>query len=233
MSVSGASDATVPPLRGRGTGPSTARDGIATAEAAGGRPRGAGPAARVELSASAKAALEKAAADRQAVAAATRSLDEQVQARTDALAATLGTAFKREGIPLDEAIALRTDGLGGVVTDSPYKKKIEKIFRDDPELAQEFKSVASLKAMQAAQKSLELYENEKKGARNRDERDAAYGRYNGRLLDIQKLSGVMTLKDGALASAAEDYMATLSAPMVTDPRGDVFRRYESILRVPS
>ena len=88
--------------------------------------------------------------------------------------------------------------------------------------------------MQAAQKSLERYNDEKKSARSRDEQDAAYGRYATRMLDIQRLSGTMVREDGAFTSATEDTMNTRSgatASTSADPRAEVLKRYGSILRV--
>ena len=195
--------------------------------------RGLPPAAAVvKRSETDQAVLDRLKTAQDAVANATRSFDERLKLRSDALASRLSAAFAEKGIPLDDPVSLRIES-GIVVSDSPYRKKIEKMFRDDPELAKEFESVASLKAMRAAQKSLELYNDEKKSARSRDEQEAAYGRYTARMLDIQKLSGVMTLKDGALSSAAEDYMGVMSGatPAATsDPRGEVLKRYGSILR---
>ncbi|WP_455974734.1 hypothetical protein [Methylorubrum populi] len=196
--------------------------------------RGTVPAAAavVTLSDTAKSALDGLKAAQEATADATRSFDEQLKVRSETLAGRLSAAFSGEGIPVDEPIALRMES-GRVVSDSPYRKKIEKLFGNDPELAKEFESVASLKAMQAAQKSLELYNQEKKNARDRNEQNAAYERHSTRMIDIQKLSGVMTLKDGALSSAAEDYMGVMSGavPTASDPRGEVLKRYGSILRI--
>lgn len=196
----------------------------------GGKPA-ADPAATVHLSDKAKAAADKLKADQEAAAIAARSFDEHLKARSDAFAAKLGAAFKREGIPLDAPVALRVES-GTLVTDSPYRKKVEKVLKEDPELAKEFEAIASLKSMRAAQKSLELYNDEKKSARSQDEQDRAYGRYTTRMLDIQRLSGTMVLEDGAFTSAAEDYMAVMSGERIatsTDPRKEVLKRYDSIL----
>lgn len=113
-----------------------------------------GPAASVTLSDAARAMLRAADAGKTAASAVTETFDERVQARTDALASRLSTAFAAEGIPIDDAIALRLDAGGRVVTDSPYKKKIEEIFQNDPDLAREFEDVATLNTMRAAQKAL-------------------------------------------------------------------------------
>ncbi|AMB46187.1 hypothetical protein [Methylobacterium sp. AMS5] len=218
----------------RGTLPAT--DATGSNRSAAGRKTAADPAATVQVSGKisekAQAAADKLKADQEAAAVAARTFDEHLKARSDAFAAKLGTAFEREGIPLDEPIALRVES-GTLVTDSPYRKKVEKVLKEDPELAKEFEAIASLKSMRAAQKSLELYNEEKKGARSRDEQDQAYGRYTTRMLDIQRLSGTMVLEDGAFTSAAEDYMAVMSGERIStsaDPRKEVLKRYDSILQ---
>lgn len=186
------------------------------------------PAATVHLSDKAAAKLDT---DREAAAIAARSFDEHLKARSDAFASKLGAAFKKEGIPLDDPIALRLES-GTLVTDSPYRKKIEKVLKEDSELAKEFETIASLKAMRAAQQSLERYNEEKKSARSQDEQDQSYGRYTTRMLDIQRLSGTMVLEDGAFTSAAQDYMDRMSGAALStsaDPRREALKRYDSIL----
>jgi hypothetical protein len=217
------------PLFQRGALPAK-NAGISDRSSQGGK-AAADPAATVHLSDKAKAAADKLKADQEAAAIEARSFDEHLKVRSDAFAAKLGAAFKREGIPLDDPIALRVES-GTLVTDSPYRKKVEKVLKEDPELAKEFEAIASLKSMRAAQKSLEFYNDEKKSARSQDEQDRAYGRYTTRMLDIQRLSGTMVLEDGAFTSAAEDYMAVMSGERIAtsaDPRKEVLKRYDSIL----
>lgn len=177
-----------------------------------------GPAVSVVLSDQAKARLKQlqsglqAAQDLQAVQDLPVSLDAMVQKRTDAFAATLNKDFAALQIPLDDAISLRVDASGQITTDSPYKKTIAKYFEANPEAAKEFKAIASLNALRATQKALELYNEEQKAARNKDEQNAAFDRHATRSLAIQKLSGSFTLKGGKLSSAAMDYV------IASDPR---------------
>ncbi|NGM37996.1 MULTISPECIES: hypothetical protein [Methylobacterium] len=168
----------------------------------------AGAAAVVDLSANAKAQLANLVSGAPSTSGAIgiKSFDEVVQDRSKALADTLVSRLTNLGIPLDEPIDLKLDSAGNVTTDSPYKKKIEKMFKDDPELAKEFREVAGLNAMKAAQKALEAFDKEKKAARNDEERDAAYGRYTARLMKSQDLSGTMTLDDGKLRSWSVEFM---------------------------
>lgn len=169
-----------------------------------------GAAAVVDLSAAARRQLAGLVGgdktEQTAGSAGIRSFDEMVEDRSKALADQLKSAFTKLGIPLDEPIKLQLDETGQVKTDSPYKKKIEKLFADDPELAKEFKDVAGLNAMKAAQKALEAFEAEKRAAKDDDARDAAYGRYTARMMTSQELSGTMTLDDGKLRSASREFM---------------------------
>lgn len=191
----------------------------------------ADPAATIHVSDKAKTAAAKLDADREAAAIAARSFDEHLKARSDAFASKLGAAFAKKGIPLDEPIALRLES-GTPVTDSPYRTKIEKVLKEDPELAKAFENIASLKALRAAQQSLERYNAEKKSARSPDEQDQSYGRYTTRMLDIQRLSGTMVPEDGAFTSAAQDYVDRMSGATLSksaDPRSEALKQYDSIL----
>lgn len=176
-------------------------------------PAESGPAVAVDLSAAARTQLARLAASSRtgtggvAGGDAVRSFDEVVQDRTTALADTLGARLRNLGIPQDEPIKLKLDDIGRVTTDSPYKEKIETLFKDDPDLAKEFRDVAGLNAMKAAQKALEAFETERKAARDDDARDAAYGLYTARLMRSQDLSGTMTLEDGTLRSASVAFVA--------------------------
>lgn len=88
--------------------------------------------------------------------------------------------------------------------------------------------------MQAAPKSLELDNAEKKGARHQYEQEAAYGRDTSRMIDNQAPSGEMTLKDRAPSSTAEGDIGVMSGamPATTDHlRGGVLKRTGSILYV--
>lgn len=182
----------------------------AKADTAASPPARAGAAAVIDLSAAARrqlAGLVGGPKTEQASAGAgIRSFDETVRDRSQALADRLKAAFTKLGIPLDEPIKLQLDAFDAVKTDSPYKKKIEKLFADDPDLAKEYKDVAGLNAMRAAQKALEAFEAEKRAAKDDDALDAAYGRYTARLMTSQDLSGTMTLDDGKLRSASREFM---------------------------
>jgi hypothetical protein len=171
-------------------------------------------AAVVSLSDRAKAIIEKAKADRVATEALTDTFDEILTKRTDALADRLSTKFAKMNVPPEYATHMKVDRFGNVTAEGPWKAKIEKMFSDDPALAKEMKEVSGLNALKAAQASLDLYTEQKKSA-NTDAKQADIRKnYDLRSINIQALSGVMTMKDGKLRSAAVDYM-----DMIADPTG--------------
>lgn len=172
------------------------------------------PAAAVELSDHAKAVLAKAAADQQATADLTLSFDERLAKRTDALADQLTAAFKNLNVNLDDSVRLQVDKFGKVTAEGPWKDKIEKMFADNPDLAKELKEVSALNALKAANTALDLYNKEKGSAANSKQQQQAWTAYNIRSINIQTLSGVMSLTDGKLRSAAVDYI-----DMIADPTG--------------
>jgi hypothetical protein len=171
----------------------------------------------VGLSDHAKAILEKASADRAATTDLTLSFDEILAKRSDALSSKLTAAFKDLNVNLDDAVRLQVDKFGNVTTEGPWKKKIEKLFADDPELAKELKAVAGLNALKAANTALDLYNKERGSTANSKRQTEAWTRYNIRSINIQTLSGVMTLKDGKLRSAAVDDIDMLADPTGSDP----------------
>lgn len=171
------------------------------------------PAVVIALSDRAKATLDKAAADKAATADLTLSFDEILQKRSDALSSRLAGIFDKLNIPPEFATRLRVDKFGNVSSEGAWKEKIEKMFADSPELAKELKEVSGLNSLKAAQTALDMYNEDKKSA-NKQEQAEAWKTYNIRSINIQALSGVMTMKDGRLRSAAVDYI-----DMLADPNG--------------
>jgi transketolase len=201
------STSTSPPTPAVATAPTKA----AVTDAA----KAATPAVVIALSDRAKATLDKAEADKAATADLTLSFDEILAKRSDALSAQLAYAFGKLNIPPEFATRLRVDKFGNVSSEGPWKEKIEKMFADAPELAKELKAVSGLNSLKAAQTALDMYNEEKKSA-NKQEQAEAWKTYNIRSINIQALSGVMTMKDGKLRSAAVDYI-----DMLADPNGVV------------
>jgi len=173
----------------------------------------------LDLSDSAKAALARAASDQAAAADLNLSFDEILTKRSDALSARLSSAFAALNVNLDQPVNLQVDKFGNVTTEGPWKKKIEKLFADDPALAKEFKAVADLNSLKAAKTALELYNKDKGAAGGSKQQQQAWTNYNIQSINIQTLSGVMSLKDGKLRSAAVDYIDMLADPNGTNAAG--------------
>ena len=183
-----------------------AKDSPATAATTATAPAKAINSDTVELSDQAKALLEL-------QKDLSMTFEERLQKRSDALAEKLSKAFAKINVNLDEAVRLKVDKFGNVTSEGPWKEKIEKLFRDDPDLAKELKEISALNALKAAQTALELY-NKEKGQTGSAQQSEAWTRYNLHSMNIQTLLGVISLQDGKLRSAAVDYI-----DMVTDPTG--------------
>lgn len=141
------------------------------------------------------------------------SFDESLQQRTDALTAKLTDAFKKMNVNLDDAVRLQVDKFGNVTAEGPWKAKIEKYFADNPDVAKELKEISGLNALKAANAALELYNKEKgSSAQGSKQQQSAWSNYNIRSMNIQTLSGVISLKDGQLRSAALDYIDSIADP---------------------
>ncbi|UGV27283.1 hypothetical protein E0H22_17280 [Rhodopseudomonas boonkerdii] len=168
----------------------------------------------IELSDRAKSIIAKAQADQDATRNLTKSFDEILTERTDALGKRLSEILSRLNVPPEFATHLKVDTFGNVTAEGPWKAKIEKMFSENPDLAKELKEVSGLSALKAAQASLDLYNEQKKSTNDEKKQAEAWKNYNIRGLNIQTLSGVMTVKDGKLRSAAIDYV-----DMIADPTG--------------
>ena len=138
----------------------------------------------------------------------TDTFTQMVAEKTKAFAKTLTDAFKAANIPTDDPIVLHIDGAGRVTSDSAYKKRIDKLFEENPELEKQFKDVAALNSLVALNQAMRRYSESKKKAQNDDEHDQASADYLRDCLSIQMRSNTMTLADGALTSPAMTYMAT-------------------------
>lgn len=169
-----------------------------------------GPAVVVDLSGTAKAAAQGAASAAVTSLDLPKSFDELVQQRTDALAQKLTRMFDDAGIDVGDKIALRIDSSGMIRTDGPQKERIEQFFRDNPDIAKEFRDVASLNTMKATLEALRLYNEEMKSAQSKEAQAAVRDRFTTRSIRIQELSGSLTLENGTLTSAAVEYADSLS-----------------------
>jgi hypothetical protein len=185
-----------------------------TAQGASPSPANSASATKIDLSDRAKSIIAKAQADLHAASDITLSFDEILNKRTEALGERLSKIFGNLNVPPEYATHLKVDKFGTVTAEGPWKAKIEKMFSENPDLAKELKEVSGLSALKAAQASLDLYTEQKKATTDEKKQAEAWKNYNIRALNIQTLSGVMTMKDGKLRSAAIDYV-----DMIADPTG--------------
>lgn len=161
----------------------------------------------VALSEHAQALLDQADA---AVLNGNAGAQERLQKRIDAFADKLSDFYKRNSIPVDEKTVFNIDASGNVTVDTAYKKKFTQYLKDHPEDEKELKKIAKLSALQATQKALELYYEEKKAAKGDVKKEAiADERYKERTKKIGELAGKLTFENGKLTSAATEYASTL------------------------
>lgn len=136
------------------------------------------------------------------------TFDAMVAKKNQEFANTLMSALQALKIPTDEPITLRLDGAGRVTTDGPYKKRIEKMFEEQPELAQQLKDVSALNSMLALNEAMRRFSEARKNARDDDEHKQAEANYLQDCLNIQARSNTMILAEGKLVSPAVAYVAT-------------------------
>lgn len=179
-----------------------------------------GAAVVVDLSAQAKALSA-------ALLQPSRTMDDDIQERTNALVGKFSDFLERAGIPADEAISLKVDKFGRVTADGPYKKKVEEYFADNPD-SKELRAIVEFHAMRATQQALEALAEEKRAARNDGETEKANTRFLTRANEIQRLDGRVTLQNGRLTTGAQDYIASLKVPETAD---DVMARDQALDRL--
>ncbi len=161
----------------------------------------------IDLSERAKRIIAQANDSQNVIADFQLSAQERFAKRVDAFAQKLSALFDKLSIPLSEKTVLNIDAYGEVKIDGAYKKKLEQYFKDNPEEAKELKTIAKLSALQATQKALDLYYQEKKAAKGDAKLEkAADERYGLRAAQIKELSGTLIFEDGKLHSAAIDYI---------------------------
>lgn len=133
----------------------------------------------------------------------------RVDRETQDLADTLMKRLKEIHIPTDEPLRLSVNSFGTVRAEGPFKAKIEKLFADNPDLAKRLKDIAALNALVALNKVMRLHQEELKQAKNNDDRQQAQSRYTARCVQVETLSGNLTLADGKLFSAARGFADSL------------------------
>jgi len=178
----------------------------------------------VDLSDEAISALKNARDASDALENLPKTLDELVALKTNEAAQKLTELFAKENIPIGEdGITLRFDASGDLVTDGPYKEKIEQLLEENPDLVEDLKTVDTLHTLRATAEALRAYQEDVKDAENEAERDAALTRFVTHSVNIQSVSGILTLTEDGLSTAASDYATAFfgsSAPGEEDVRSE-------------
>ncbi len=138
-------------------------------------------------------------------------LAEDTAAQTGALGTELTGALRGAFIGTDQPIHLSVGRFGAVETTDGRKERIEKFFRDSPELSKKLKDVSALNTLVAMNKLYRWHEAQQKAARTDEERDTARDRFYAAGLQLQSLSGIATLQDGRLQFAVQSFADTLTA----------------------
>lgn len=148
--------------------------------------------------------LPGSAPDAAGLAAAPVMSAEQLRAETAALEQDLNRRFTAAHVDTDVPVTLDVAGDGRVVVrgDHPDKVKIERLFAEDPALANRYRAVASGQSLRARGHITQRYEIDLEEADDEEERKTVRRRYEalGRRLDA--VSGQLTLSGGALGSPA-------------------------------
>ncbi len=174
------------------------------------------PAVVLDLSASAKAALESRPgphrhwarrAERIRLADLHRPVLRRDRRGTHRQAAQrLSTALKAVGCHR-RTIDLKLDTFGKVRTDSPYKAKIEKTLRRRSRARKEFKEAAGLNAIEGGPESLGSVQHGPEGCAQRGRAGRRLWALRGAIGDGSRSLRTMTLEDGKLRSWSLEFMA--------------------------
>lgn len=138
------------------------------------------------------------------------SFVDMVARKTRDFSKTLMSALEAAKIPTDEPITLTLDASGKVTADGPYKERVEKFFKDNPELAKQLKDIAALNSMVAMNEAMRRFTEAKEKAENDEDLKQATLDYTTQSGTIQSLSGTMVLAEGQLTSGAVSYMSSLA-----------------------
>jgi hypothetical protein len=171
------------------------------------------PSDTIDLSQHAQDILAQADASQSVAADLQLTPEQRLQKRVDAFASKLSDFFTSNFIPLSEKTVFNVNAYGDIQVDGAYKKKLDQYFKDHPDDAKELKTITKLSALQATQKALDLYVQEKKAAKgDKKLENAAADRYAVRSQHINDISGTITFENGKLTSAATEYADELTHP---------------------
>jgi hypothetical protein len=131
---------------------------------------------------------------------------ELVAQKNRELATSLTSAFKSAQISMDSPIKLTIASDGTITTSDSRKEKVEKLFKDNPELAKQFKETAALNKLQALNTAMRQFNEARRNARTDAESDQAQQDYIGDSMAIGTLGNSLVLSDGKVESPAVVYM---------------------------
>jgi hypothetical protein len=123
-------------------------------------------------------------------------------------ASALTDRLRNAGINVSKGVELTTDAQGHVVAKAgtPDKDKIDALFANDYDLANEYRKIASTESLKASAKEYEYYSRDYSAAKGATAQAAVWGRYSGIFDTIGGAGGDMTLSGGELHAAAWDFV---------------------------
>lgn len=134
---------------------------------------------------------------------------QEVRAETAALAEDLQKRLVRAGVDTDVPVTLDVAQDGSIVVrgDHPDKAKIERLFAEDPDFANQYRKVSQDNAMIALGMVGVRYRIALDEAKDEEERDRVTRRFDAVIEKLGKSSGQMTLSGGQMSSASMDMAA--------------------------
>ena len=132
--------------------------------------------------------------------------------KTAAFAETLDRRFALAGVDTRIPVQMDVTSDGTIVVrgDHPDKAKIERLFAEDPDLANEYRGIASAHAFNAHGKLAVRYAVDLDEAKGEKERERVFRRYERLFQQIERAGGQMTLSGRQLSSGAMDMAAALT-----------------------
>ncbi|MCW2237848.1 hypothetical protein [Azospirillum canadense] len=137
---------------------------------------------------------------------------ELLKAKTAALTEAMNRRFAVADVDTSVPVQLdiASDGRILVRGDHPDKAKIERLFAEDPDFADQYREVAGAQAFLAAGRVTERFQLELDDTETEEERKRVYRRFEPIFQQLERIGGQMTLAGGSLSSAAVDMASALT-----------------------
>ncbi len=137
---------------------------------------------------------------------------ELLKAKTAALTEAMNRRFAVADVDTSVPVQLdvASDGRILVRGDHPDKAKIERLFAEDPDFADQYREVAGAQSFMAAGRVTERFQLELDDAETEEERKRVYRRFEPIFRQLERIGGQMTLAGGSLSSAAVDMASALT-----------------------